>query len=102
MLCDHLYEPKLKKVVAGLGLLQRCCVLPHHNTFGRRWAPRLQKELLGATLIGIDEQTGAISDSAGSRWTVLGGGSVTLYRSNTIERYLNGSEFSIQPVEGKS
>lgn len=102
VLCDHLCQPEQKTVVAGLGLLPSSCVIPHHDTFGGQWAPRLRKELPGATLIGIDEQTGAINDGASGRWTVYGSGGVTLYHHHRIERYLDGTEFRLPSIKEKS
>lgn len=101
VLCQHLFDPEQKKVMDGLGLLPNCCVLPHHNRFGQKWAVFLQKQLPGAVLIGIDEQTGAINDGAEKRWTVYGAGAVTLYRNSTIQRYTAGATFSIKPLSIK-
>lgn len=100
--CEHVYHPDQKSVVAGLQLLPSCCVLPHHDTFGRQWASRLQKELPGATLIGIDEQTGAINDGTNGRWTVYGRGGVTLYLKQKIEHYSNGAAFHLPSIKEKS
>jgi cyanophycinase len=95
VLCDHLFDPEQKRVIDGLKVLPNCCLLPHHNTFGRQWAQPLRKELPLATLIGIDEQTGMINDGPGGRWSVYGRGGVTLYRRNQIEHYAAGALFTI-------
>ena len=55
-------------------------MIPHHNTFGKGWAPKLAAMLPGVVLIGIDEQTGMIDDGPQGLWTVYGKGAVTLYR----------------------
>lgn len=88
VLCEHLFDPQKKEVVQGLGLLPGCCILPHHNTFGRQWAPQLQKDLPQATLIGIDEQTGMINDGPDHKWNVYGSGAVSVYQDNPLERHL--------------
>jgi cyanophycinase len=69
-------------------------VLPHHNTFGKNWAPQLLK-IPDVTLIGIDEQTGMIDDGENGSWTVHGRGGVTLYRNGAVETYPMGKSFSL-------
>jgi len=80
--CEHYCDPGGAQVVAGLGLLPRACVLPHHNTFGQNWAPRLAGLLPDHLLLGIDERTGILDDGPGHLWTVHGQGTVTLYRGS--------------------
>jgi cyanophycinase len=94
VMCEYYYDPSTQKIVEGLKLVPHSLVLPHHNTFGKNWAPQLSKEVPNATLIGIDEQTGMIDDGA-QTWTVYGRGSVTLYRNHKTEIYEAGKEFSI-------
>lgn len=94
VLCSHYYDPGRQELCAGLGLLPGSCVLPHHNTFGRTWAPRIAAALPGATLIGIDEQTGLIDEDedGGSRaWRVYGRGVVTLYSTGEARGYPVGA-----------
>jgi cyanophycinase len=93
VLCEHLFDHQKKEVVHGLGLLPGCCILPHHNTFGRQWAPQLQRDLPQATLIGIDEQTGMVNDGPNGKWNVYGPGAVSVYRDNKLERHLAGTPF---------
>lgn len=95
VLAEHLYDPALERVVAGLGIVPQVCVLPHHNTFGRRWHALLQRDLPGATLIGIDEETGLINDAAQGRWRVYGRGTVTRYRREGTTTYNPGSTLTI-------
>lgn len=95
VLCRYLYDPRNRRVLQGLDLLPDACVLPHHNAFGRHWAPQLQKDLPAATLIGIDEETGMVNDGRESQWHVYGRGGVTLYRGHDVERYNTGTPFSI-------
>lgn len=91
VLCAHYYDPQAQRVERGLGLLPNACVLPHHNTFGQAWAPRLAALLPSATLIGIDEHTALIDDGPGAAWRVYGPGAVTLYRSGAAQVYQAGA-----------
>ncbi len=93
VLCQHYYDPQSSQVNAGLGLVPNACVLPHHNTFGQRWAPRLSTLLPGSVLIGIDERTGMLDDGADGAWRVYGQGAITLYRGGQATAYPPGSEF---------
>ena len=94
VICEYYYDPGSRKVVEGLNLVPNSIVLPHHNTFGKNWAPQLIKELPDVTLIGIDEQTGMLEDGA-QTWTVYGRGNVTLYRNHKTESYEAGKAFSV-------
>ncbi len=78
VLCGHYYDPYVKRLNRGLNLLPNTCVLPHHNTFGMRWAGLLSEKHPEAVLIGIDEGTAMIDEASG--WRVYGRGAVTLYR----------------------
>ena len=93
VMCELYYDPSRGQVVDGLNLVANSIVLPHHNTFGKSWASRLL-EISGATLIGIDEQTGMLDEGAGT-WTVYGAGSVTLYRNKELEIYVTGKSLSV-------
>ncbi len=99
VLCEHLYNPRAQRIAPGLGLIANACVLPHHNNFGRSWAESLRAMLPAATLIGVDEETGAISRQNLCDWTVHGGGNVTLYRPdqpvNQPETYRPGDDFTL-------
>jgi cyanophycinase len=95
VLCQHVYDPDGRQTMPGLNLIPNACVLPHHNTFGRGWARRLQQALPGALLIGIDEQTGMLGDPAGA-WTVWGAGQVILYRGSDIQPYASGALFTLE------
>lgn len=80
VLCEHYYDPYQKKLLKGLGLLPRACVLPHYNTSGRDWAAKLTPMLPDAVLIGIDEATGMLrADGTAEDWSVCGAGKVTLH-----------------------
>jgi cyanophycinase len=93
VMCGFYYDPSRGQVVDGLNLLPNAIVMPHFNTFGKSWASRLL-EIPHVTLIGIDEGTGMLDDSAGA-WTVHGGGNVTLYRGGQVEIYKAGKSFSV-------
>ncbi len=79
VLCEHFFDQASGQVLPGLSLLAGCCVLPHHDTFGREWAAPLKQLLPGAKLIGIDEETGLLNDGPAGEWTVYGRGAVTVY-----------------------
>jgi hypothetical protein len=71
-------------------------VLPHHETFGRRWAARLTALLPGVVLLGIDEATGLLDDGPGplkGSWRVYGQGKVTVYRQGQTVVYSPGQQF---------
>jgi cyanophycinase len=95
VLCEHLYDPERGQLAAGLNLVPGACVLPHHNGFGKSWAPRLSQLLPAAVLIGIDEQTGILGGPSGT-WTVHGAGSVTLYSGGASHVYSPGSSFDLR------
>lgn len=89
------FNPVNQTIIKGLGMLRETSVIPHFNTFGRRWIVRLQKELPSAILIGIDEETGAINDGPGGTWSVYGQGAVRLYRGHQPEEYGAGERFDL-------
>ncbi|MBE0683276.1 MAG: Type 1 glutamine amidotransferase-like domain-containing protein [Anaerolineales bacterium] len=95
VLCGHYYDPYEKKLLPGLGLIPNCCVLPHHNNFGKSWAKQLAEMLPDSILIGIDERTGMVNDMNGG-WQVYGAGEVTLYRVGSTVRYGSGERFSFR------
>lgn len=102
VLCQYYFDPTRKQVCTGLNLLSNCCVLPHHNTFGRTWSQRLTEALPEATLIGIDEQTGLLDNGPGERkssWRVYGQGHVTLYRHSGVAIYGSEQQFD-EPFAG--
>jgi cyanophycinase len=78
VMCEYYYDPGQGQILEGLDLVHNSLVIPHHNTFGKNWAPRLMSLTPKVTLIGIDEQTGMINDGA-NQWKILGKGSVSIY-----------------------
>lgn len=99
VLCQYYYDPGVKKVVSGLGLVPNACVLPHHNTFGKHWSAQLSTLLPDVVLLGIDERTGMIDDASPNSltsWQVYGHGSVTLYHQGRPSIHRKGQPFSYQ------
>jgi cyanophycinase len=95
VLCQHYYDPESQRIFEGLGYAPRACVIPHHDTFGARWAARLGALLPQSVLIGIDEQTGMLDDGSGRVWRVYGRGAVTLYRAGQAARFETGTSFQL-------
>lgn len=95
VMCGFYYDPYEGIIHEGLNLMPNSLVLPHHNTFGKGWAPRLLKQVPNVTLIGIDEQTGMLNDGIHGTWNVYGAGEVTLYRESRVESYKAGKAFSL-------
>lgn len=93
VLCEFYYNPRADEVVDGLNLLPGACVLPHHNTFGKNWAPRLKQQLPDTCLIGIDEETGMLDDGPSKRWRVYGKGEITLYRGEEVDSFKSKASF---------
>jgi cyanophycinase len=96
VMCQYYFDPARGQVVEGLELVPNACVLPHHNTFGKGWAPRLSKLLPDVVLLGIDERTGMLDDGDEGRkvgWRVYGQGAVTLYRKGQSKVYRAGESF---------
>jgi cyanophycinase len=91
VMCEYYYDPYEEKLLSGLNLISNACVLPHHDTFGQRWAATLMKQIPAATLIGIDEGTGMLFDGRG--WMVHGRGQVTLYRGGQAEVQIKNGTF---------
>ena len=87
VLCEFYYNPRADEVVEGLNLVPGTCVLPHHNTFGKNWAPRLKQLIPDTCLIGIDEETGMLDDGPLNSWHVYGKGKVTLYRGEKVDNF---------------
>jgi len=95
VMCQFYFDPSAGKVHKGLNLVPNSLVLPHHNTFGKSWAPKLLKKLPQVTLIGIDEQTGMINDGKNNSWEVYGRGVVTIYRNEEVTIHRSGKSFSV-------
>lgn len=96
VLCGWYYDPGTQQVHPGLGLVPGALVLPHHDTFGHRWAPHLTAQRPDLLLIGIDERTAMIDDGPGGSWNVYGQGVVTLYRHGQSKSYPPGNEWRLE------
>jgi cyanophycinase len=96
VLCEYYYDPVKSRVIQGLNLINRTCILPHHNTFGKDWVPQLKKQLADVIFVGIDEETGIINNAPKRKWQVCGKGKVTLYRDDHIEKYASDQSFAIE------
>ncbi len=95
VMCQFYYDPDSGHIHEGLNLVPNSLVLPHHNTFGKSWAPRLMKQIPEVTLIGIDEGTGMLNNGENGSWNVFGRGSVTLYRNGQVENHPTEMSFSL-------
>jgi cyanophycinase len=95
VMCEFYYDPYEGKIHEGLNLVSNSLVLPHHNTFGKKWAPRLLKQIPHVTLLGIDEQTGMLNDGENGRWNVYGAGEAVLYREGRLKSFQVGKSFSV-------
>src|SRR4030095_15046169 len=95
VMCQFYYDPSAGRIHDGLNLVPNSLVLPHHNTFGKSWAPKPLKRLPDVTLIGIDERTGMLNDGENHAWNVYGAGEITLYRNGLTEVYKPGKTFSV-------
>ena len=95
VMCQMYFDPGTGKIVDGLNLVPNSLVLPHHDTFGKGWAPRLVRQIPDVTLIGIDEQTGMLNDGDHDSWNAYGAGTVTLYREGRVETHTPGKAFSL-------
>jgi cyanophycinase len=83
-------------MVKGLNLVERTCILPHHNTFGKDWVPQLKKQLPNIILFGIDEETGALYNASQGNWRVYGKGKITLYHSSHVDKFGAEQEFDLE------
>jgi cyanophycinase len=96
VMCEFYTDPNSGNIVEGLNLIPNSLVLPHHNSFGKRWAPTLTKQIPAVTLLGIDERTGMLNDGGKDTWNVYGAGEVVLYHKGGVERYRVGEGFELK------
>jgi cyanophycinase len=98
-LCEHVLvrqrfpgSPE-RRPVAGLAVVPNSAVLPHHDTFGKRWFPSARAALPETVLIGIDERTCALWEAG--EWRCLGSGGITVYHDgDPKDRYPAGDVVS--------
>lgn len=95
VLCSDYFDPASHGVNSGLGLLANTCVIPHHETSGQQWVPLLKHNLPGRLLMGIDEETAALTGSSQDQWQVYGKGRITLYHDNQVAVFASGQSFCL-------
>ena len=95
VLCEYYFDPVNSQVVQGINLINRICILPHHNTFGKDWVPQLKRQIADIIFVGIDEETGIINNAPERKWQVYGKGSVTLYHDDHIKEFTSDQKFTI-------
>jgi cyanophycinase len=95
VLCEAYYDPSAGRVMPGLGLLPKICILPHHDTFGQGWTPHIERQAKGVLPVGIDEETGMMNDGPDGLWTVYGKGAVTVYAAGGTAVYRRGARLEL-------
>ena len=95
VLCEVYYDPSAGQLLPGLNLVPGICILPHHDTFGRAWAPPIAREARGILPVGIDEETGMVNDGPEGSWTVYGKGVVTVYQADGPRAYRGGERLDL-------
>lgn len=93
VLCSDFFDPVVNAVNTGLGLLSKTCIIPHHDTMGKQWLPRLMKTLPDSLLVGIDEETAMLTTGTSCQWRLYGKGRATLYRQGEITIWGPGETF---------
>ncbi len=83
----------------GLGLVPDTAVLPHFETFGHKWVESAERELPGATLLGIDERSAAVW--AKEVWRAHGPGSVTVIKGSKRAQFASGTSVSGLPAPAR-
>jgi cyanophycinase len=79
-----------RRPTEALGLVPETAVLPHFETFGHRWVESAEKELPGATLLGVDERSAAVWIK--NEWLACGPGSVTVIKGSKASPHPSGSK----------
>jgi cyanophycinase len=95
ILCRRFYDPGAQRIEEGLNLVPGACLVPHHDTFGKKWVSSLTASLQDDMIVGVDEQTGLIDDGAKGEWTIIGKGSVTLYKKGRMITRRSGETLSL-------
>jgi len=95
-LCEAMWNPYARRIEAGLGVVKRAAVIPHHRP-GSEWVEHLRDALGNDSIIlGIVEQTALIWD--GTAWRVVGPGAVTSYVGDQVVTYRPGGGFTLDVV----
>ena len=83
----------------GLNLLPTIVTIPHYDRFLGRLPDRVAAAIVrapeGAHLLGIDEETALVRDSAQSLWRVWGHGKVHLLKGAAPQSFVHGDTFSL-------
>jgi cyanophycinase len=77
-----------RRYAPALALVPGLAVLPHFETFGRRWVESAS-ERSEAILVGLDERTAALWH--GGVWRALGTGGVTVIADGARRAFVSGS-----------
>jgi cyanophycinase len=93
VLCDWYFDPRVKEIKKGFGILKDTILIPHHNTFGHSWHSAYFDTISDIRCIGIDEQTGMMNQAERHQWTVYGKGGVTVYLKTSTASYTSGQTF---------
>lgn len=96
VLCEWYFDPAVKKIKKGFGVLKDVILIPHHDTLGRSWHSEYLHNISNIRCIGIDEQTGMMNPTDPHQWTVYGKGEVTLYLKTSAVSYKTGRSFQFQ------
>jgi cyanophycinase len=94
VVCDPMVDPRGGAYTVGLGVVTGLAVFPYHGTAADHLRER-SIDLLpdGASLVGIDEQTGLVRDAQGA-WRAEGLGQVSVYEQGEAVTFAAG-----QPVD---
>ena len=96
VLCEWYFDPTVKEIKKGFGVLKDVILIPHHDTFGQSWHSLYFDKSSDTRCIGIDEQTGMINQVDRHQWTVYGKGEITLYLKTSMATYRTGQSFRFQ------
>ena len=96
VLCEWYFDPTVKEIKKGFGVLKDVILIPHHDTFGQSWHSLYFDKISDIRCIGIDEQTGMINQADRHQWTVYGKGEITLYLKTSMATYRTGQSFRFQ------
>ncbi len=91
VLFETFWDPWLKRFAPGFGFLSGAVLLPHHDTYGRKWAESLAPNYPERVFIGIDEETAMLNDGPQGQWRVYGRGRVAVYRQGRLTEYCKGA-----------
>jgi cyanophycinase len=96
VLCEWYFNPEVKEIKRGVGILKDTILIPHHDAFGHSWYSLYFDKISDIRCVGIDEQTGMMKHANRRRWTVYGKGKVTLYFKSTVITYGAGKTFQFE------